>query len=573
MDRNTVIRWVVIAVAVILLLKFGPTSCKSETAQSLPPETYTNAPGFVPDALDPPVVEGTVNRPPEGELCKISGQRFDAELSTRGAALTHFRLHDGQYAVPGDLVTTTHERWRSLRTLFRAEGAGDQVPFDRFDWKLERMPGDTGCIFTYATDSVALTKTVTTTSRPFELAVETRVKNLAAAPKRHRLEIGMHEFRRLHEVKGSLGKISPFLTELSCARGGDVTRSAKDDFKDGWHRVEGANRYASVNNGYFALALLVEGGDPTCSILAEDWLERGQSRDDDNAGTIYHANLAYPARELGPGAEALYRQTAFLGPKERPVLARAGGGAPELGDTINLGFFSPVAKVLVTILNFFHGKIGNWGLSIICMTLAIRLVLFPLQYKSIKSALEMRKLRPEMDALTKKFGDDAQAKNLAMMELYKKRGVNPLGGCLPQLVQMPVWFAMYTTLQTAVEVYHTKFLWFADLSAPDRFYIQPLLLGGMMIVQQKIMPPQPGMDPMQQKMMTWLMPIIFTVMMLFLPAALGIYSMTNSALFIVQQLAVERIAAKYGIPSASDAKKGSEKKAPLADETRQVRGG
>jgi YidC/Oxa1 family membrane protein insertase len=119
--------------------------------------------------------------------------------------------------------------------------------------------------------------------------------------------------------------------------------------------------------------------------------------------------------------------------------------------------------------------------------------------------------------------------------------VNPFGGCLPQLVQMPVWFAMYTTLQTAVEMYHVKFLWFKDLSAPDPYYILPLLLGAFMIVQQRIVPQQ-GMDPMQQKMMMWMMPIIFTVMMLFLPAALGVYMLTNSILGIAQQLVVEQVA-------------------------------
>jgi YidC/Oxa1 family membrane protein insertase len=162
----------------------------------------------------------------------------------------------------------------------------------------------------------------------------------------------------------------------------------------------------------------------------------------------------------------------------------------------------------------------------------------------------MRKLKPEVDSLNAKFKEDPQAKNLAMMELWKKNGVNPFGGCLPQLVQMPVWFAMYTTLQTAVEMYHVKFLWFPDLSSPDPYYILPLLLGVFMIVQQRIVPQQ-GMDPMQQKLMMWMMPIIFTVMMLFLPAALGVYMLTNSILGIVQQLVVEQVA-----PRSKDGDKG-----------------
>ena len=569
-DRNTIIRWVLIAGVLILAWKFGPSACKNDKGQELAAETYENAPQFVPDALDKPIGDGP-NKPAEGELCKIAGVRYDAELSSRGAAITHFRLHDPQYAVqslhfpglPGDMSTTPdHERWRSLRTVFRGEGATDQVKYDRFVWQLERIPGDKGCVFTYADDAVRIVKRVTPTERPFELAVETSVQNLTEAPKKHQLTMGMYAFRRLSDVKGSLGRVSPFQTELSCAKQKDVTRKAKDDFKEGWYREADVNRYASINNAYFTHALMLDGGAAAqCNLVAEDWLAPGQAKDDDNAGTVYHAKLQYPIKELAKSETATYKVTAYLGPKERQTLARAGGGAPGLHDTIYLGWFAPVARVLVTILNFFHDKIafGNWGLAIILMTLSIRLVLFPLQFKSIKSSLEMRKLRPELDDLGKKFKDDAQARNLATMELYKKKGVNPLGGCLPQLVQMPVWFAMYTTLQTSVEMYHTKFLWFADLSAPDKYFIQPVILGGLMLLQQRLMPPQPGMDPAQQKMMNYLMPVIFFVMMLFLPAALGLYSMTNSLLFITQTLVVERIAAKAGIPAAGAATKAKDK--------------
>jgi YidC/Oxa1 family membrane protein insertase len=157
----------------------------------------------------------------------------------------------------------------------------------------------------------------------------------------------------------------------------------------------------------------------------------------------------------------------------------------------------------------------------------------------------MRRLKPEVDALNAQFADDPQAKQMAMMELWRKHKVNPLGGCLPQLAQMPVWFAMYTTLQTAVEMYHTKFWWFADLSAPDRYFVLPIILGALMVAQQKLVPQQ-GMDPMQQKMMMYLLPGVFMVMMLFLPAALGVYMLTNSVLGITQQLIVERFAPKTG---------------------------
>lgn len=555
MDRNTIVRWVVIAVAMLVFWKWGMPLLSGkggDTAQNIPEERYTNAPDFVPDAIDP--LTGDQKEPwapKEGELCTVRGNRFEATLSTRGAAVTHFKLLDARYAgsESADMSTTPDiERWRNLRTTFRADGANDQVKYDRFVWQLERL-GDTGCKFSYEDADVRITKTITSGARPFEMNVETAVTNRTDAPKKHRMAIGAFAYRRNEEVKGSLGRQSPFITELSCARGGDVQRKGADDFKEGWFSQPLVDRYVAVSNTYFAQAIVPndDGTDkPECDLVSEQWFGAGQKPDDDKAGHVFHALVQYPARQLEPNQTATYKQIAFFGPKERDVLGAAAGGRG-LGDLINLGFFTPVAKVLVGILIWIHSHVtfGNWGLAIVIMTIMVRTALFPLTWKSIKSTVAMRRLKPEIDALNEKFKDDPQAKNMAMMQLWRTHKVNPLGGCLPQLVQMPVWFAMYTTLQTAVEMYMTKFLWFTDMSAPDRFYVLPLVLGGFMIIQQRIVPQQ-GMDPVQQKMMTWLLPIIFTVMMLFLPAALGIYMLTNSILGIVQQLAVEKFAPRNG---------------------------
>ena len=559
MDRNAVIRWIVIAAVMIVFWKWGLpliTGKSGEAVQNLPTETYANAPGFVPDTFDPTTPEHPGQwDPKDGEVCKIKGNRFDAEMSTRGAALTHLYLRDSRYAGTNgfDMSTTPdHERWRSLRTLFRGENANNQIKYDRFDWKLERL-GDTGCKFTYDDADVAITKTVIAGERPFELNVETQIKNLTDAPKRHQFDIETFAFRTNGEVKGSLGRVSPFATEIDCARNTDVQRKQKDDFKAGWINLPLTDRWVAVNNYYFVQAMVPNDGEkPECSLLAEMVKAEGKPADDDASGAVYHAKLTYAARDLGPQQVATYKQIAFFGPKERDVLAQAAGGRVNLGDAINLGFFSPVAKFLVQVLQFFHDKVtNNWGLAIIVMTICLRLILFPLSIKQIKTTIAMRKLKPEMDALGARYADDAQAKQLAMMELYRKHGVNPLGGCLPQLVQMPVWFAMYTTLQTAVEMYHTKFLWFPDLSTPDPFFVLPLVLGVFMIVQQRIVPQQ-GMDPVQQKMMMYMLPAVFTVMMLFLPAALGVYMLTNSLLGISQQLVVEKIAPRS--PSSGSGK-------------------
>jgi YidC/Oxa1 family membrane protein insertase len=564
MDRNSIGRLLLIAAIVLggYWMFYGRKS--GDHPQDLPPETYVNAPGFAPDVLDVEPGKPSPPPPPPGDTCTIRGNRFEADLSSHGAGLTHLRLIDARYSTSAaaDVSTTPDiERWRNLRTLFRVPGVpvspDEQVKYDRFDWQLVRLDG--GCKFSYGDDTVRIVKTVTAGARPFELNAETTLTNVSDSPKKHTTSIQVFSYRTNAEVKGKLGRVSPFQTNLECARGGDVKRLAKDasEFKTAWFSEPLVDRYAAIANYYFAQVLVpmeaapdANGDKPSCDVVAEQWYGAGQKPDDDQAGDVYKAQLKYPSRTLAPHESATYRQIVFFGPKERDVLSSAAGGWPRLGALINLGTFSFVGKYLVTVITWIHDHVtlGNWGLAIIVVTIALRIFLFPLTWKQIKSTIAMRKLKPEIDVLNEKFKDDAQAKNVAMMELWRKHKVNPLGGCVPALVQMPVWFAMYATLQTAVEFYHTRFLWFADLSAPDKYFVLPFVLGVAMIVQQRIVPQQ-GMDPVQQKMMTWLMPGIFTVMMLFLPAALGVYMLTNSVLGITQQLVMEKLFPRAGGPA------------------------
>ena len=573
MDRDSLLRTAFIALILLGGYWFFFGRKATDHPQSLPPEHYVSAPGFVPDALDAepaPTAPGT-----PAEACTSTGNRFQAEFTSHGAGLTHFLLTDARYASSdGHDVSTTPdiERWHNLRTLFRDETApqapDDQVKFDRFDWKTESLGGQ-ACRFTYEDPGVVrIVKTVSADGAPFELAVETTISNLAAEPRKHQTSVELFAYRKNKEVKGRLGRVSPFQTNLECARGKDVKRLNKgaDEFKTGWFSEPMVDRYTAIANYYFAQALVPVQGTtddkPACDLGDEQWYGAGQASDDDDAGDVYKARLTYPKRALGPNESVTYKQVAYFGPKERNVLAAAaaaGGSRPQLQDLINLGFFSFVAKFLVSVIIWIHTHItmGNWGLAIIVLTLGLRTVLFPLTWKQIQSAVAMRRLKPEIDVINAKFKDDAQAKNLAMMELWRKHKVNPLGGCAPALVQMPIWFALYATLQTAVEFYHTKFLWFQDLSAPDPFFVLPIVLGAAMIMQQRIVPQQ-GMDAMQAKMMMWLMPGVFTVMMLFLPAALGVYMLTNSLLGITQQLVTEKVYPRAGGPGAASAAKGDD---------------
>ena len=252
--------------------------------------------------------------------------------------------------------------------------------------------------------------------------------------------------------------------------------------------------------------------------------------------------MNYGVQKLGPGASTEYESLAYLGPKERDVLA-AFGGKPDgynATELLDLGVFGAIGKVLIRYLYFLFGLVGTWGWAICLLTITVKLVLFPLSITQIKSTLAMRKLKPQMDELNERYKDDAQQRGLALQELFRKNKVaNPMMGCLPVLFQMPVWFALYQALQTAVELYHTPFgPLIPDLSAPDKYKIIPFVLGASSFLQQHLMPMQG--DAAQQRMMKWIMPIMFTGMMFFLPAGLGIYFLTNTWLGILQQMFVER---------------------------------
>jgi len=582
MERSTILRWIIIAVAIWLawtyLPKFwggGEEGGGSASLQPLGEESTCSAHApCVPEVCDE---EGKNCKPVERKpevLCDIEGVRFDAQVSSHGASLKHVLLEDERYTEtegdragqPIDLVSSPDvEQRRPLRFDWRGPGGasdGAQVRYDAFDWQLVESSGKK-CIFSYEDETVALRRVIRANDRPFELEVEATIRNLAEKPRKHALEVEAVSWRYQHEVESTLGRQSPFMTSVACGYDSETERLEIGDFepsdfedpsyKGGWFYQPGNIAFTSVSNFYFGQALVpVEPAANACRLQIEERWNTNQfasKSNDPKYGAMYRARLSYPEKELAPGARATYKVTAFLGPKERDVLATAAGGGHRLDDLVDLGFFSIIGKGLLHFLVWLHGLVGSWGIAIILMTVGVRTLLFPLTWKSIQSGLAMRRLRPEIDEINKKYKDDPQGKNVATMDLWKKHKVNPLGGCLPAVFQLPVWWALFTSLQTAVELYHTPFLWFRDLSAPDPYYIVPFILGGTMILQQKMMPMQ--MDPMQQKMMTFVMPAVFTVMMLFLPSGLAVYMLTNAVIGILQQLAIEKYYKSKDVPGAA----------------------
>ena len=221
-----------------------------------------------------------------------------------------------------------------------------------------------------------------------------------------------------------------------------------------------------------------------------------------------------------------------MGPKKLDSLEKLKIG---LEKSVNHGWFSFVALPLLWFLIFLHGFLGNWGLAIIALTFIVKLALHPINKKAMTSMKEMQKIQPQLKELQAKFKDNKERLNQEMMQLFKTHKVNPMGGCLPMILQMPIYIALYNVLWNSIELYHSPFIWFyKDLSAPDPYYISPVLLGIFMVLQQRLTPQAANIDPAQQKIMMF-MPLMFSVFLIFLPAGLVIYIFVNTFMSVVQQ--------------------------------------
>jgi YidC/Oxa1 family membrane protein insertase len=572
MERGSLSRWIFLGLAVFLFIQFGlPLLTGGDKASERQPLGGEDA--AVPEARLEPT------------RCELSGNRFRAVLSSRGASLEHLvvqgeagrpdRYVDHETKQPIDLVTTELEARAPLRTTLRLPGDGpEQVPYADFDWKLDEATNDR-CVFSFADASVKLVKTVTATGAPFELAVSLTVENLSAEPKKHRFTIEQTANRTQKAIEGSLGSQSEHLTEVVAAAT-EIERhephafdpSSFDDegfTEEKWRRAPGEGRWAATSSAYFTAAVVhvAAPAAPAAETQIEEYwdIARFQSKKDDPGYEfVYRARLAYPEMELAPQAKATYETLAFLGPKERKLLGAMGAGKYPITDVVDLGWAAFIGQTLLTYVYFLHEHVvSTWGFVICLLTITVRVLLFPLSISQIKNSVAMRRLKPEMDALGEKFKDDMAQRGLAMQELWRKNGVSsPIVGCLPVLLQMPVWIALYRVLQTTVELYNEPFgPLISDLSRPDTYHIIPIVLGASSFMQQKIMPMQG--DPQQQKMMLYMMPAVFTVMMFFLPAGLGVYMMTSTWLGIGQQLLVERyIRSRMGAPATIAVKEKTE---------------
>lgn len=323
--------------------------------------------------------------------------------------------------------------------------------------------------------------------------------------------------------KGNALSMKPFLGAAITTNEENYRKISFDDLKEEPVKVNKQGGWVAMVQHYFISAWI-----PNKEIQNTYHLRRVGNQD------LYLLGFTSEQTEVAPKSQGSLKASFYAGPKDTERLEQI---SPYLNLTVDYGWLWWIAQPLFWLLKLIYGWVGNWGLAIIGLTVFVKAVFFQLSATSYKSMAKMRKLAPKLQELKERCGDDRQKLSQEMMKLYKTEKVNPLGGCLPILVQMPVFLALYWTLMESVELRHASFLWIHDLSVQDPFYVLPLIMGLTMFIQMKLNPTPP--DPMQARIMQ-LMPIVFTFMFLWFPAGLVLYWVTNNTLGILQQWFITR---------------------------------
>jgi len=489
--------------------------------------------GSAPSAA-PVVPRGTSAPRPPAKSVALDSERLHVVLTSEGAALKSLLLKGEKFqrrkAGGGggagsesqvDLVNVQPGQPLPLSTAVRDAGGAELVPADAA-YELIRHD-ERSAVFRARAAGLTLTKTFTLDARLYrvDLAVELRSETARSG-----------QLAVLSTAHGEQASGGGFFSghanapaRAICQAGGKLERVGVGDKHPAWEGP-GAASFVGVDEQYFIRAVVPPAGSgATCRVEAKP------------DGALL-ASLDVPVT-LPAGSPATQSFVVYAGPKDTEEL---GAVAPALKDSVDLGFWSVIANVLLAVMKFFHKVVPphNWGIAIILLTLTVKVLTFPLQHKSMKSMQEMQRLQPQIEELKKKYAGDQQRQNLEQMKLFKEHGVNPMGSCLPMLIQMPVWIALYTTLQVSVELYTSVFIpgWLDDLTAKDPYYILPVAMGATMLLTQ-VLTPTPMSQP-GQKTMGYAMSVFFSLLMLNLPSGLTLYIFVNNILSILQQLYLRR---------------------------------
>ena len=544
MDIRRLVLFVVFSFSVMMLWDAWQVKEAPENiAASTEPAVDTSIPTASSDAVSSAQVGSDQFKLVEGENIKVGTDLYQAEISTTGGDLRHLTLKkhraDGKAAGYFSLMDDAAD---PMLYVAQTGLIGADLPNHKSQFTStvnhRTLAEDAKTLdvkLSWEANGISVDKVYTFHRGSYVIDVAYHINNASSS------EITPSVYYQItHDSESNQGSaFMPTFTggayytaennfnKISFADMADTNLSLKS--KDGW---------IGIIQHYFASAWIPKAG------VSNEFYTK-QLADD-----MYAVGTVNPIGKIGAGASTDVKAKLFAGPQTAPDLEAA---APGMEYAVDYGWLTIIAKPLFWLLSKIYSFIGNWGVAIIVLTILIKAVFFKLSAASYRSMAHMRELAPRMQSLKEKFGDDKQKMQQAMMEMYKTEKINPLSGCLPILVQIPVFIALYWVLLGSVELRHAPFFgWIQDLSATDPYYILPILMGATMIFQTYLNPAPT--DPIQAKVMK-IMPIVFSIFFFFFPAGLVLYWLVNNILSIAQQWYINKT-----IHAAALAKKGRAKR-------------
>jgi YidC/Oxa1 family membrane protein insertase len=546
MDIKRTVLWVIFFMSAVMLFDnwqrdhgrpsmFFPSATPTQTAASAAPGTTT--PGTEPADLPATNTTPTGNAAPaaQAQLIPFTTDVYSGEIDTRGGTLSKLSLINKGNGKQPDLVITLFDHTADHTYLARTGLLGGDFPNHTDIYTpVPNQPHDlTGDAKSFslsfespAKGGVKVVKTYTFTRGSYVIGVDTKIVNVGSTPVTPTVYMELvRDSQPVETPRFSHTFIGPAVYtdqhHFQKMTFSDVDKNKQD------YVTSADNGWIAMVQHYFATAWIPQQG-----VKRDIYVEKIDP-------ALYRVGVKEAVPTIAPGQSADVSARLFAGPEEERMLE---GIAPGLELVKDYGWVTIIAKPLFWLLDKIHSYVGNWGWSIVLLTLLIKAVFFPLSAASYKSMARMKAITPRMQALRERFKGDPQKMNSALMELYKTEKVNPFGGCLPVVIQIPVFISLYWVLLSSVEMRGAPWiLWIHDLSQQDPFFILPVLMAVSMFLQTRLNPTPP--DPVQAKMMMF-MPIAFSVMFFFFPAGLVLYYVVNNVLSIAQQYYITRMMGK-----------------------------
>jgi YidC/Oxa1 family membrane protein insertase len=516
----------------------APAAPAKDASVPTPSAPAASASSAVPAPSGAPVAPG-------GQLIRITTDLYTAEVDTAGGVITLVALSKHNDATDPTKPYNALQRTAERTFIAQAGLIGDGLPNHRTLWQAEPGARDLAA----GSDRVDLrltaatpggdkvTQVLTFHRGSYLIDVAFDVANNGTQP------LSPYAYFQLtrdtksavpHSSMAPASYVGPVIYNASDhfkkVEFGEIDKEAADPSRKPTYTRSTDNGWVGMIEHYFVAAWLPSDEKKTPREFFTRKLDNG----------LYAAGVIVPVGTIAPGATGEVRVPLYVGPQDQDVLAKTAEG---LDRVVDYGIFTVIAAPLFWLLKFLHGIIGNWGWAIIVMTIMIKGVFYPLNAASARSMAKMKIIAPKMKALQEQYANDKQQLQIKMMEMYKVEKINPLGGCLPIVVQIPVFIALYWVLLSAVELRQAPWiLWIHDLSAPDPFYVLPVIYAITAYLQVKLSP-TPISDPVQAKVMQ-IMPIAFSVMFIFFPSGLVLYWLVNNCLQIGQQWHVNRLLEK-----------------------------